>query len=259
MWLKTIILFLVPHLSSSACGVGLSENLKEKIVGGRDAEEGEFPWQASLQRITWLGFYHMCGASLITSEWLVSAAHCIQTNSANSYRIMIGTNNLTATSEDQIYLIKRIIIKQGFDAATFHNDIALIQLFHPVLDSLIPICLTTDSPEDDLTAVITGWGATEDNGQASPYLQAADVMIIPRNICLVYYEDLTESMTCAGYDEGGIDSCQGDSGGPLLQWRDGYAYLVGVVSWGVGCAEPGHPGVYTDVTQFFTWIKSYIE
>ncbi|XP_054715095.1 trypsin-1-like [Uloborus diversus] len=260
LWMGRLLVFLtVTRISIAQCGNGLKSDLEDKIVGGRKAVQGEFPWQASLQRRYPSGFYHICGATLVTSEWLVTAAHCITLSSVKMYRVLMGSNNLTTLngSLKSLHFVKTIVIKQGFDPETFHNDIALLQIFPKAATSDF-ICLQDTPPDVNISAIVLGWGATTDGGSASNELQVAEVALIPRGECLEYYHDLLlESMICAGYSEGGIDACQGDSGGPLMQWRKKTAYLIGVVSWGIGCAEPLHPGVYTDVSLFANWIRYY--
>ncbi|GFR33115.1 transmembrane protease serine 11C [Trichonephila clavata] len=237
---------------------GHTAEVVDKIVGGRIAEENEFPFQASLQKRSMFGYFHTCGAVLIADEWLLTAAHCIKLNSTSSYKIMIGSNTLKPAVEENYYSIKTIILKQGFDDRYLSNDIALIRLSIPVRNSGRAIKLSESAPDLNCSATVIGWGATEDGGSASNELQKADVDVISREDCLDIYGRLAESMMCAGKLEGGTDACQGDSGGSLVQFQNGEPVLIGIVSWGISCAEPKLPGVYTDVTLFNTWIKHYV-
>ncbi|XP_054709106.1 trypsin-1-like [Uloborus diversus] len=105
-------------------------------------------------------------------------------------------------------------------------------------------------------ATVTGWGTTSQGGSLSETLRAVDVPIMTDDECRKAYEDMIEdSMICAGYEEGGKDSCQGDSGGPFVQRSEsGVSTLIGIVSWGKGCAQPNNPGVYTETAHFMDWI-----
>ncbi|GFS40431.1 transmembrane protease serine 11C [Nephila pilipes] len=237
---------------------GNNAEIIDKIVGGRKAEENEFPFQASLQKRSLFGYFHTCGAILIADEWLLTAAHCIKMNSTSSYKIMIGSNTLKPVNEENFYSIITIILKQGFDDRNLNNDIALIQISKTVGILGKAIKLSDSAPDLNSSATVIGWGATEDGGTASNDLQKAEVDIISREDCLNIYGWLADSMMCAGKLEGGTDACQGDSGGPLVQFRNGEPLLVGIVSWGINCAEPKYPGVYTDVALFHAWINHYV-
>ncbi|XP_042899836.1 acrosin isoform X2 [Parasteatoda tepidariorum] len=212
----------------------------DRIVGGRKAKENEFPWMASLQVRTSSGLFHTCGAVLITKEWLVTAAHCIK-------KLVL-----------LVYMIDTIVIKSDFNAKNLDNDICLIQITPPVTKPMDFLLLSNDPPEVNNSAIVIGWGSlSEEEKTASNDLQAAVVGMISFDECLHYFS-LTDSMMCAGYIPGGIDACQGDSGGPLLQWRNEEAYLIGIVSWGVGCAKPNAPGVYTNISFYKSWILRYV-
>ncbi|XP_010782232.1 transmembrane protease serine 3-like isoform X2 [Notothenia coriiceps] len=108
---------------------------------------------------------------------------------------------------------------------------------------------------------ISGWGATEDEGETSVVLRSAMVPLLSTKTCNqpeVYQGFISSWMLCAGYLEGGTDSCQGDSGGPLA-CQDSVWKLVGATSWGIGCAMRNKPGVYTSITQSLSWIRQQME
>ncbi|XP_041850067.1 ST14 transmembrane serine protease matriptase a [Melanotaenia boesemani] len=246
------------------CDCGTRMFKSTRIVGGQDADEGEFPWQVSLHV---KGYGHVCGASIISPKWLVTAAHCVQDDGKTSFS-KPGTWEayLGLHAQQQIgpqvvkRSLKQIIPHPYYNAYTFDNDIALMELDNPVAysDRIKPICLP--APQHDFpfgeSVWITGWGATREGGYAAKVLQKAQVRIINHDVCDGLMGGvLTSRMLCAGVLTGGVDACQGDSGGPLSSPAGNRMFLAGVVSWGDGCARRNKPGIYTMVTKFRGWIK----
>ncbi|KAE8631039.1 hypothetical protein XENTR_v10001053 [Xenopus tropicalis] len=245
------------NLLYSACGIG-GPSVSNRIVGGTNAGLGSWPWQASLRLLG----SHTCGASLLNDTWLVAAAHCFDMNAdANSWTVVLGTINVYSGSE---FKIEKIIIYEGYTSHNHRNDIALLKLFTPLnFTSIIrPVCLpeASDIFPDGSSCYITGWGALTDGGSASQVLQQAEVKIINSDTCSssqMYGGLIYPSMICAGYATGQIDSCQGDSGGPLVTLKSGRWVLIGIVSFGYGCALPNKPGVYSRITYLRNWITAH--
>ncbi|OCT97345.1 transmembrane protease serine 11C-like [Xenopus laevis] len=240
----------------SACGKGGPLALTGKIVGGTNAALGSWPWQAALVS------NYLCGASLISNTWLVTAAHCIVKNDPNSYTVRLGTLYWSTTINR--LKLQQIIVHEKYSSAATGYDIALLKLVTPVTFTsyIQPVCLpeTTSSFPDNSSCYITGWGTLKYGGSVSDILQEAQVEIINTELCsssLMYGSTIKPSMLCAGYVDGKIDSCQGDSGGPLVSQNsnDSSWYLVGIVSFGDGCAKAYRPGVYARVTYLRDWIK----
>uniref|UniRef100_A0A8C4DVY1 ST14 transmembrane serine protease matriptase a n=1 Tax=Dicentrarchus labrax TaxID=13489 RepID=A0A8C4DVY1_DICLA len=246
------------------CDCGRNMFKTSRIVGGQDAEEGEFPWQVSLHIKS---YGHVCGASIIGQRWLVTAAHCVQDDGKTKFsqpgtwEAYLGLHTQGDIGRSVVKRnLKQIIPHPNYNAYTFDNDIALMELDSPVTysDYIRPICLP--SPQHDFpvgnTVLITGWGATREGGFAAKVLQKAQVRIINHGICNnLMNGQLTSRMLCAGVLSGGVDACQGDSGGPLSSPSASRTFLAGVVSWGDGCARRNKPGIYTTVTKFRGWIK----
>ncbi|XP_064412936.1 transmembrane protease serine 2 [Latimeria chalumnae] len=157
--------------------------------------------------------------------------------------------------------VAKIIAHKGYNSKTKHKDIALMKLESPLTfsDTIRPVCLPNFGQQflPDTTCWISGWGSTREGGSSSNDMMVASVPIISTAECnsrLVYNGMISSTMTCAGYLIGGIDSCQGDSGGPLVTQQHSSWWLVGVTSWGEGCARRNRPGVYGKVTELLDWI-----
>ncbi|XP_067434480.1 suppressor of tumorigenicity 14 protein homolog isoform X1 [Thunnus thynnus] len=246
------------------CGCGTRPRKRTKIVGGSDAGAGSWPWQVSLQMDR---YGHVCGATLVSNRWLISAAHCFQDSDAIKYsdtrawrahmgmRVMTTGNNGAATRP-----IRRILLHPQYDQFTSDYDIALLELSAPVFfnDLVQPVCVPASSHTftTGTSCYVTGWGVLMEDGELASRLQEASVKIINRNTCNKLYDDaVTPRMLCAGNLQGGVDACQGDSGGPLVCLeRSRRWFLAGIVSWGEGCARQNRPGVYTQVVKFTDWI-----
>ncbi|XP_032067447.1 transmembrane protease serine 12-like [Thamnophis elegans] len=242
-----------------------------RIVGGRDAPLGAWPWQVSLQVYSLgVGYHHICGGVVITNNSLLTAAHCIKRwKSPEFWRAVFGLHHLYHpqyyTRERQI---KRIIIHSHFNKETYENDIAVFIFKNPIKfnDYIQPICLFPSSLflGNDTLCYITGWGTADEKGEKKHILQEARVDIIPQSICNRYdwYGGIvTTNMFCAGSASGAVDSCQGDSGGPLMCYIQDVAqyYLVGITSFGRGCGRPQNPGIYVRLDNYSNWLKPFLQ
>ncbi|KAF5901255.1 plasma kallikrein isoform X2, partial [Clarias magur] len=234
-----------------------------KIVGGSDAATGEWPWQISLQS----GLHHICGGSIISSRWILTAAHCLSTQDIH-FSVRAGITKLSEAGTK--YELEIIIVHPNYNKTSGENDIALIKLKKPITFNNVvrPVCLTEAVKEAEFLrgkkCTVTGWGRLS-TGSFPDTLQKAQVPLISSDVCagILREEDMTRtkvfpSNLCAGYPEGKIDSCDGDSGGPLVCQAESTWYLAGLTSWGLGCAKPNKPGVYTRVSYYVPWIRSVI-
>ncbi|XP_028322108.1 enteropeptidase [Gouania willdenowi] len=231
-----------------------------RVVGGSDAEKGAWPWMVSL---LWRG-NHACGASLIGHDWLLTAAHCVYGKNVHLH-FWTAVLGLRAQSDKnsadvQTRRIDRIVINQQYNRQSKQADIALMHLQQPInfTQWVQSICLPLEGQSfpAGTKCFIAGWGRDAENGNLPDILQEAQVPLVNRSLCqdsLPEY-NITSSMLCAGYAEGGIDTCQGDSGGPLMCLENERWINIGVTSFGVGCGRPKRPAVYAQVSAFTSWI-----
>ncbi|XP_055763648.1 transmembrane protease serine 6 [Salvelinus fontinalis] len=244
------------------CDCGLRQ-FTSRIVGGVNATEGEWPWQVSLQ----IGGRHVCGGALVSSQWVVSAAHCFYDDrlSPRAWTVYLGKFLLNRSSQlEDAIRVQQILLHQYYDDETHDYDLALLRLERPAAPGTLtqPACLPspTHQQEPELLCWVTGWGALREGGTPSNVLQKVDVRLVSEEACFRSYGYMvTPRMLCAGYRSGEKDACQGDSGGPLVcQENSGRWFLAGVVSWGKGCGRADYYGVYTRVTKLTGWIKEHI-
>ncbi|XP_012885165.1 PREDICTED: serine protease 48, partial [Dipodomys ordii] len=246
----------------SVCGQPV---FSSRIIGGQDAAIRRWPWQVSLH----LDRAPICGGSLISKNWILTAAHCLPKTSAYSYSVWLGSLKADASNKGKVYYVSRIVIHPKYDGS--NADIALLRLSSQVTFSadILPICLPSTSKQLKIPAScwVTGWGLVKENaGDNYPHtLQEAEVPVFTRQECEQLYNPIggflpalesviKEDMICAGDIINKKDSCKGDSGGPLSCHIGGIWIQIGVVSWGVQCGQR-LPGVYTSVIYYQQWIN----
>ncbi|KPM04783.1 Trypsin-like serine protease 3 [Sarcoptes scabiei] len=243
---------------------------KGRIVGGTQSAYGEWPWMVSLRQWKKNAFLHKCGAALLNEYWVITAAHCVENVSPTDLLLRLGEYDISTDKEPFSHIERRIQIiapHPKFDPRTFEYDLALLRFYEPIRfqKNIIPVCL----PEHNDTyvgrwATVTGWGRLNEDGPLPNVIQHVDVPIITNKDCenmykrAGYIEDIPNIFVCAGLAKGTKDSCEGDSGGPLVIEDQNRWTLIGVISWGIGCALPNQPGVYTRITAFSRWINQII-
>ena len=220
-----------------------------KIVGGLTAVKGEFPFIVSLQDLGG----HFCGGSLIAKDWVLTAEHCVTDGVA---AVVIGLHDQYTTAGTERFSVKRIVPHPLRGARDY--DYALIQLSGE--SKYTPITLNRNEIAGEADLVTAGWGLTAEAGSLARQLQKVTVPFVSGDKCSAAYPGkITDRMLCAGYVTGGKDACQGDSGGPLFTDNGMQRTLVGVVSWGKGCARPFFYGVYAKVNAVTDWIDTTIK
>ncbi len=222
-----------------------------RIINGVETDNDEYPFAVSLQDSTG----HFCGGSLIAKNVVLSAAHC----QGGDYDIALGRHDVSEGG--QVIQIARELPHKKYNDATTDNDFMLVFLKDPAElkkgeVGLVKLNNDASLPAEGDDVTVMGWGVTNTNtGSLSDVLMEVDVSVITNDECDAssdgsdsYKGQITENMLCAM--DKGEDSCQGDSGGPLVLGDT----LVGVVSWGIGCADPKFPGVYARVSKAYDWI-----
>jgi len=239
-----------------------------RIVGGEEASDGEFPFQVSLRSIGALGATHFCGGSIINENWIVTAAHCCANQSPFSMHVVAGGIKLNNfENEEEPRDVDSIISHPSYISSTISNDICLLKLKESLewTDFVQPINLpeSMQQTEAGTMVTVTGWGTLSEGAFNLPnVLHKVTLPVVSDEECDRAYASAgygtEENMICAGLPEGGKDSCQGDSGGPFFLNEEGNPTLLGIVSWGIGCARAGYPGVYSEVSYHIDWIMSTI-
>lgn len=230
------------------------------IVGGVEAQKNEFPYIVSLQNSNG----HFCGGTLIADKWVLTAAHCV---SESFNTVYVGLYDQRNKNEAQKINVLNIVKHPDYHKRSESDyDFALIELETPATNkpAFLPVNSTmTDSLiSKKIPATVAGWGVKQQSSwwpSIPNILRKVLVPLVPNDVCSAhpkYKDEITDSMLCAGLKQGGKDSCQGDSGGPMVvRSSDGRSFLIGVVSWGIGCGEPDQYGVYSKVISVLPWIK----
>jgi len=251
----------ITGISNSKCGI---KKAGTKIVGGEQTNVNEYPWAVALANRdgSWAG----CGGSLIASQWVLTAAHCLDTATDSNIAVIIGDHDLNGvvSGENRIVVnVNKVIKHESYNSNTFENDIALLRLATAVdLATHTPVCIPDTSAVGtfvNAAVQVYGWGTTSTGGSVSSVLLDTTVNVVSRSACnSAYNNQIKDGMLCAGITAGGKDACQGDSGGPLSYSVTSLGdrhQQIGVVSFGQGCALPNVPGVYAEVAFFRSWIE----
>jgi len=250
--------------ASTQCGCGYAPAAGRIVAGQEVNPMHSRPYQVYLQSCSTAGCA-MCGATLLNKRYAMTAMHCV--TDATNLVVALGEHNIRRDIENQKVQgiqVERVIKRADYDTTSINNDIALLRLASDVQfnNNVIPACLPTDRTQQytNWEAVVSGWGTTSEGGSTSNVLKETTQTILSSTdpICVTGSQDspVPNSKMC-GY-KAGTDSCQGDSGGPLVVKEDGRWTVVGVVSYGLGCARTGYAGVYARVTNYLDWINTNI-
>lgn len=250
-----ILFLLVPTCTSSHCKTNFKMRtfnnswLLHRVIGGKTIPIADAPWQVSLQ---WMG-RHYCGAIIYSRSVLITAAHCVLMRYKDDISVRVGSS--MRDFKGVIHRLRNYFVHEeyntGYNRVWKQYDIALIWLASPVIFSIYvyPIALSSRVPAAGSDVLVTGFGRSNKR-KATTHLQSVHLKIVNSSDCaaILGEKHITKVTLCAAAD--GKDACQGDSGGPLVQGNK----LVGIVSWGKGCADRRYPGVYTNVAALRKWI-----
>ncbi|XP_031423045.1 elastase-1-like [Clupea harengus] len=253
-----------PVLSQEA--LSFLEDLAERDVGGEVALPHSWPWQASVQVSNPRGspFKHMCGGVVLNKKWILTAAHCVETDELR--RIVLGDHNLTDYGGQEIYkTVGQVYLHPEWNSTRVDDgcDIALLRLHTDAAINKYVQPATLPKPGDELskktTCYVTGWGMTKASGEMSMLLKQVYLPLVDSKKCSskdYWGTTVKDTMVCAG--EGDSANCQGDSGGPLNCVVNGRPVVYGITSFvsARGCSQPTKPTVFTHVSAFSEWIES---
>ncbi|XP_057664707.1 uncharacterized protein LOC130899046 [Diorhabda carinulata] len=247
----------------------INDLIHARVIGGGVAKKGDYPWQAALKVRVKDKSAHWCGAIIISSRWVLTAAHCLQGYTKGAYIIVAGDYNTNEDegTEQKKYIDEFFIHEKFRKGHKMNNDIALIKvkgIGFELNDNVQPICLADDDTDYNrpLNCTISGFGSTKSGSSSySHNLLAAWIPVHSQDICTmphVYGDILTDGMVCAGSMDGSLDACDGDSGGPLACLDQGVFTLYGITSWGQHCGYANKPGVYVKVGKYRKWIEDIV-
>ncbi|MGX7824954.1 S1 family peptidase [Actinokineospora sp. 24-640] len=225
-----------------------------QVVGGTRASITEHPYMVYLATADG---HQFCGGTLVAPTKVVTAAHCAGAMAASDLRVVAGREDKQA-ADGIVATVSAVWVHPDYRSVTEGADVAVLTLAASLPYRLLPIAEADDTASyaAGTPATILGWGRVAEGGASSRYLLKAQVPIYADADCATAYGPFSpKPMVCAGLPEGGVDTCQGDSGGPLIV----KGTLVGLASWGEGCAAPGKPGVYTRVSTYTPDIAAVVD
>jgi len=252
-----------PPGGDGSCRCGMKNVQTSKIVGGQPANKHEYPWMVAL--VARGRNEPFCGGSLITERHVLTAAHCMINKKDgriwDAWIIQVLLFKHRTDGSDLDYNPYDVSNIENHDYRPFvhYNDFSILTIDRPVHPSfLMPVCLPADTNKkyEGQVATATGWGQLRLGGPRPEVLQEVDVTVTTNKVCKAAYPALRDSIQICAMAPG-KDACKADSGGPLIVEENGRWTLVGVTSFGDGCAKPGKPGVYGRVTGVMDWIREH--
>ncbi|XP_037002010.1 chymotrypsin-like elastase family member 2A [Artibeus jamaicensis] len=261
-----VLLLSVLVAGALSCGLPTYLPNLSRVVGGEDVRSNSWPWQVSLQYNSNGQWRHTCGGSLVATDWVLTAAHCI--SSSRTYRVVLGRHSLSTEESGSLAVqVSKLVVHEDWNSNKISkgNDIALLRLASPVAltDKIQLGCLPPAGSilPNNYPCYVTGWGRLQTGGALPDILQQGRLLVVDYATCSSpswWGSSVKTNMVCAGGD-GVISSCNGDSGGPLnCQNANGQWEVHGIVSFGssLGCNYYHKPSVFTRVSNYIDWINS---
>ncbi|XP_014599693.1 PREDICTED: chymotrypsin-2-like [Polistes canadensis] len=215
-----------------------------RVVGGTDAPEGKYPYQVSLRAPS-----HFCGGSIISSRYVLTAAHCLVSKTAS--RVTVHVGSVLLKEGGKVYQADKLIVNKNYNPYKLVNDVALLHVSKDFVFSALvqPVKLPSNNAvKAGDNVVLTGWGRIYLNGPIPNHLQQLQLAVESQQKCQATHRGVVDSHICT-FTKRGEGACHGDSGGPLVA----NGVQVGIVSYGHPCAV-GYPDVFTRVYSFVDWI-----
>ncbi|WP_441249973.1 S1 family peptidase [Kitasatospora sp. McL0602] len=270
---RPIALALLAVLPAPLLAIGTATQAEaqaqHRIVGGHPASLSQHPWVVALASTQQFGTARsgqFCGGTLVTPTKVVTAAHCFYDERGNrtdrpGLKAIVGREDLNRRDGREV-TVRTVWIHPQYSFDANMQDVAVLTLAEAQPDASTLELVGQGETEPyaaGTPAEVYGWGDTTGNGSYASALRGVEVPIVPDGACAAAYPGGSANggfdargMVCAGEQQGGKDACQGDSGGPLVV----AGRLVGVVSWGTGCAEADHPGVYTRLSAVADAVRA---
>ncbi|XP_055534358.1 chymotrypsin-2-like [Wyeomyia smithii] len=226
-----------------------SPSWRQRITGGQNAGEGQFPYQVSLRDQQMV---HFCGGAILNNRWIITGAKCV--NGMDPANVLVWTGSQSLTRGGTNHQADRIIIHPNFNYLA--NDVAVVRVRTPIVLASDTFALQMANYRLDtaLGAVLSGWGRRSMGSPAFPdWLQYLSVTIISQEECRDHFNDelIPDVVMCSAYPAG-QSACVGDAGSPLVYNGE----LHGIVSWGMSCGGL-HPDVFTRVSNQRAWVLAH--
>ncbi|EHR60084.1 S1 family peptidase [Saccharomonospora cyanea] len=238
-------------LSGAVCASAGHAAGMQPIVGGESVSLEDYPYAVYL--VDDRGNQY-CGGTVISATEVLTAAHCALAVRESDLGVVVGRERIASNQGEEVG-VDDVWVAPGYRDPLSGDDIAVLTLSESVSAPAARLPRSSDDHlyEPGTMATVVGWGRLFENGPKPGSLRAADVPLVSDSECSDVFRSFdADTMVCAGHESGGVDACQGDSGGPLLV--DGT--VIGIVSWGAGCAEPGTPGVYTRMSTYADDVRA---